>query len=118
MLRKSFFPTVCHKSLTSARNAAYVSASHTYQRRSEIYLSSETLEMYLDLFLSALMALLVILSPAEWIMYLASVLRVKLSADVKSKRNPPLPPVLVRFTGAASEAAANFSTNTFLLQPW
>lgn len=51
------------------------------------------------MFLSALMVLLMILNQAERIMYLASMLRVKLLPDVKSKRNPPLAPVLLRSLG-------------------
>lgn len=110
--RKKIFPTVCHKSLTCARNTAYGSASHTY-KRGDIHLSPETLEMYLDLFLSALMVLFMILNPAERILYFASMLGVKLFPDVKSRRNPPIAPVLVRSLGLPGRLLQTFQLTYF-----
>lgn len=66
--------------------------------------------MYLNLFLNTL---LMILNPAERIMYLASMLRVKLFPDVKSKRNPSLAPVLVRSLGLPVRLLQTFPLTQF-----
>lgn len=81
--------------MSSARKVAYVSVPHASTKgRTEIHLSSETLEMNLNLLFSALLVLLMIPTlVVEWTRYLDCMLRVKLLPDVRSERNPPLQPL-------------------------
>jgi len=80
--------------------------------------------MNLNLLFSALMVLLMMLNlEAEWIMYLACTVRVKLIPDVRSKRNPPSPcPGQVTRAGSQPpqllQVLTYFFYNIFLLHPW